>query len=115
MVFLRELISLQDWTEVLSESDQKPVLLFKHSTTCPISANAWRELQLHLAQDAVSEITYAFVKVIESRPVSLQIATDLGIPHKSPQAIFIMNHHARWNSSHWDITAQSINSALRLV
>ncbi|RIV21898.1 bacillithiol system redox-active protein YtxJ [Alicyclobacillaceae bacterium I2511] len=112
MESLRELTCTEDWTEVWSESDQIPVLLIKHSTTCPISANAWREFQLHLTQEAIPDVSYVFVKVIESRPVSLQIASDLGVPHKSPQVILIVQQQARWSLSHWDITAQNINSAL---
>lgn len=50
----------------------------------------------------------AFVKVIESRPISLHIAEDLGVVHQSPQVIIIKDQNAVWDTSHRNITKEAI-------
>ncbi|MBP1931069.1 bacillithiol system redox-active protein YtxJ [Ammoniphilus resinae] len=108
----KEIHTLDEWSEVIKTSDQDPVLLLKHSTTCPISANAWQECQRFVADDAVPNVNYVIVKVIESRPVSNQIADELAVKHESPQLILINHRKAVWNTSHWSITGDNIGTAL---
>lgn len=108
----KELASLHEWQEIINESTDKPVLVLKHSTTCPISASAWREFQSYLNGSANETATFVMVKVIESRPVSNQIATDLNVVHKSPQLILIRNKKAVWNTSHWHITEDNIRKVI---
>ena len=106
-----EIQTLAEWEELLQLSRQKPVLLLKHSTACPISAGAWKQFQSHL-QHADPRIEYRFVKVIESRPVSNRIAEDLQVQHESPQAIFIKNGQAVWHDSHLAITVEKLEEVL---
>jgi len=108
----KELTSLHEWQEVFNESTDKPILVLKHSTTCPISAGAWREFQSYLNGNANDTAEYVMVKVIESRPVSNQITADLNVVHKSPQLILIRNKEAIWNTSHWHITEDNIRKVL---
>lgn len=110
---LLEVKNPQDWVHLKELSADKPVLLLKHSTTCPISANAWREFQKFHASSQNRDLQTAFVKVIESRPVSLKIAEESGVKHQSPQAILFKNGKAVWNTSHWDITEQSLQASTR--
>ncbi len=79
MAALKELTNQEDWQALYESSNNQPVLLFKHSTTCPISANAWKEFNNTLQDLENKGVQTAYVKVIESRPVSLQIADDLGV------------------------------------
>ncbi|WEG14359.1 bacillithiol system redox-active protein YtxJ [Pullulanibacillus sp. KACC 23026] len=108
MANLREITSEDDWKALLDDSSEKPVVLLKHSTTCPISANAWNEFNHTLEELEAKGVETAYVKVIESRPVSLKIADELGVTHQSPQAILIKNKQATWNTSHWDITHDAL-------
>lgn len=108
MTDLKELTTTKDWEALLKASNEKPVLLLKHSTTCPISANAWKEFNHSLEDLNARGIETAYVKVIESRPVSNQIAQELGVTHQSPQAIFIKNGASTWMTSHWDITKDAL-------
>lgn len=66
----REITTIDEWSAALSNSDSKPLVVFKHSTTCPVSANAHEEFNRYLAGNPRQDIDYLFVKVIESRPVS---------------------------------------------
>jgi bacillithiol system protein YtxJ len=83
-------------------------LLFKHSTTCPISAKAHDEFTAYLEEN---ETSAAVVLVIEDRPVSLEIAEKLAIKHESPQIFLLEDGEVSWNTSHWKITKDSIQEA----
>lgn len=108
----KELVEVEDLQEVWQTSVEKPVLLFKQSTTCPISGAAFNEFNTFLADNDGDFAAY-FVKVRESRPVSNQIAEDLGIQHQSPQIFLVKDQEAMWNESHSKITVDSIQAALQ--
>lgn len=107
----KELEELDDLQEVWETSAEKPVLLFKLSTTCPISAGAFKEFNTFLDSNQDNIGSY-FVKVRESRPVSNQIAEDLDVQHHSPQLFLIKDRKQVWNTSHSDITVDSMKEAL---
>jgi len=108
----RELTSLEQWQQVLDHSTEKPAVVLKHSTTCPVSANALEEYEEYLAGQPSAAVDYYMVKVIETRPVSNQIAEDLGIKHASPQILYFKNKEAVWNTSHWSVTAKHMAAVL---
>jgi bacillithiol system protein YtxJ len=89
-----------------------PTLVFKHSTTCPISARAHSEWTAFLATPAATKIGHAIVRVIEERPVSLAFADQVGVAHQSPQAILLNHGKAVWNASHGSITVDSLTKAV---
>lgn len=108
----KEIQTVEEWQEALEKSASQPLLVFKHSTTCPISANALKEYETYLNKEPRQDVDYYFVKVIESRDVSNKIADDLGVKHESPQAIVVEGKKEVWNKSHWDITQTGIRQAL---
>ncbi|MFJ8064676.1 bacillithiol system redox-active protein YtxJ [Psychrobacillus sp. NPDC096426] len=101
-----EIISVSEWKDVLERSKEKAVLVFKHSTTCPVSAHAYGEFT-----SFESPLETYLVKVIENRSVSNEIENDLGIRHESPQAFLVSNGEAFWNASHWKITKKELAKA----
>ena len=96
--------------ELFARSDDAPVLLFKHSTTCPISAHAYREMS-RLDAGAAGEV--ALVVVQTARPLSNEIAERTGVRHESPQAIVLRAGKPVWTASHYDITAAAVEQAVR--
>lgn len=104
MADIRRLMSLADWEETLRKSGEKPQVIFKHSTQCPISAGAHEEWTHYAADSSGEDADFAIVRVIEERPVSNAIAEALGVTHKSPQAILVKDGQAVWDESHWRIT-----------
>ncbi len=112
MLQYKEVTSLAEWQQVLQKSNERPALVFKHSTTCPISARAFREFQAYLSGTPNSNTDYVMVKVIESRPVSNQVANDLHVRHQSPQAILVQNKAAVWDTSHGSITETRLKQVL---
>ncbi len=96
--------------ELFARSQDAPVLLFKHSTTCPISAHAYREMQ----RLDVGPARHIHLVVVQSaRPVSNEIARRTGVRHESPQAIVLSRGEAAWTASHYDITAAEVERAVR--
>lgn len=104
---IKQLHSLEDLQQYIAEPGKK--LLFKHSTTCPISAKANEEFEAYLKE---ADTTAAIVLVIEDRPVSNQIAEVFGIKHESPQIFLLEDNEVRWNTSHWKITRNAIKEAV---
>ena len=106
-----ELRENEDFEQLLERSRTDPVLIFKHSTQCPISAEAYEEFS-RFARRA-GDIPCGLVLVIENRDVSGAIAARLGIQHESPQAIVVLDGRPVWSASHWSITEDSLSEALR--
>ena len=96
----------QELEQLIARSHQAPVLIFKHSTTCPISAAAYREMQ-----QLATEI--ALVVVQNARDVSREVEARTGVRHESPQALLLRDGEVVWSASHWRITAEEVERALQ--
>jgi bacillithiol system protein YtxJ len=91
--------------EVLARSNDAPVILFKHSTTCPISSAAYKQMS-----EVKTDVSLVVVQ--SAREVSSEIASRTGVRHESPQAIVVRNGAAVWSASHFDITAKAVEQAV---
>ena len=109
---LKELRTIEDLNQALSESGKQPVLFFKHSLTCPISSRAFSEFNSYL-ETADPAVSYNLITVQTARSVSAEAASRLEIEHESPQAILVRHGRQVWNASHFGITASSIARAIR--
>jgi bacillithiol system protein YtxJ len=96
----------KDWEDLLARSNTEPVIVFKHSSTCPISAAAYAEM-------ARLESDVRLLVVQRARDLSREIATSTGVRHESPQTIILRNGQAVWNASHWSIKAEAVETAFR--
>ena len=90
--------------ELIARSHQAPVVLFKHSTTCPISAYAHRQMKQFGGE-------VALVVVQRAREVSRAVEALTGVRHESPQVIVLRDGKAAWTASHFDITADAVTEA----
>ena len=106
------LTTKQDLDAALDRSQKEPVLLFKHSSICPISARAHDELKT-LATE--SSLPIYKVTVQNARAVSDQIEESLGVRHESPQAIVLADGNARFDASHGNVRAHTIQDVLSEV
>ncbi|WP_232718592.1 bacillithiol system redox-active protein YtxJ [Bacillus sp. FJAT-45037] len=109
---MKEITTIEDWQALINSSAEQPVFLLKHSTTCPISAEAFGEFEAFVEDHKDTSYTFALVKVIESRPVSNAIAEEIQLKHESPQAVLLENKEVKWNASHWNITKRKLADAL---
>jgi len=95
----------------LEASSEKPVFVYKHSTGCPISRAAHSRVSEYENKTNGEGPDIYFVKVIESRPVSNQIAEDLGVQHRSPQMILVKDKAPVWSASHHSIRGERMQKA----
>ncbi|MEM6784728.1 MAG: bacillithiol system redox-active protein YtxJ [Bacteroidota bacterium] len=87
-----------------------PLVLYKHSHRCPISAGAQRRLRTFALEHP--EVAVYEVNVIDQRDLSQQIASDFGIEHQSPQAFLLQRGRVVWHDSHGAITGGAVEEAL---
>ena len=99
------IVDNQELEQLIARSHDAPVLLFKHSSTCPISATAYKEMT-KLERDI------ALVVVQRARDISREIEARTGVRHESPQALVLRNGEAVWTASHWNVTADAVERAL---
>ena len=105
---ITKLSTLEDFKRVKDHNNA--FLLFKNSTTCPISAQAFEEFE-KFSQDTNQEVYY--LNVQESRELSGEVANTSGVKHQSPQALVFNGDHVVWNDSHWRITYSSLSDAAK--
>lgn len=87
-------------------------LIFKHSTRCSISLMAKKSFEADW--DVIPKDTKLyFLDLIKHRDVSNQIAEIFQIAHQSPQILLIKNGKCVVTSSHSDISADEIATAIR--
>ena len=98
--------SLEALDELMVRSQKEPVAVFKHSTACPVSSSAYREMQRFPGEIALIEVQNA-------RDLSHEVGARTGIAHESPQVIILRNGKAVWHASHWKVTAHAVKQAMR--
>lgn len=112
---LRPMTSLADIERAVAESDHHPVLIFKHSATCGISAYAYEEIEAWLGQRPSERITVALVDVHANRDVARAVSARWNVRHESPQILLVHGGLVPWHTSHSGVTATAIDRALMAV
>ena len=100
------IIDTKSFDDLASRSNERPVVLFKHSLTCPISSAAYEQM-------TKLDGEVALIEVQRARELSTEIENRLGVAHESPQVIVLRNGQVVWNASHFDITAGAVAEAVR--
>ena len=85
-------------------------VLYKHSTSCPVSAVVIDEV-LRFAETHPAWSIYV-LKVLEHRDLSDAVAERFGVPHESSQVFIFRQGRPVWHTSHYEITAQSLSRHL---
>ena len=99
----RKLTDLGQLNEMVAESTDKPVIIFKHSTRCGVSRMVLKQFENEF--NLQEKITPYFIDLLEHRNVSNEIANRFGVFHQSPQLIVIKEGKSVYNTSHGDIEA----------
>ena len=97
---------VRELENLIDRSKQGPVVIFKHSLTCPISTSAFEKMK-----DYEGDVD--LVEVQRARALSNEIAQRLGVRHESPQIIVVRNGQVLWDASHFKITAEAVAEAVR--
>lgn len=86
--------------KILEASMHKPQAIFKHSTTCGISASAKNRIEVI---DVSDKIDIHYLDLLSFREVSNMVAEKLGVIHQSPQIIIIDKREVKISKSHFAI------------
>ena len=105
MAILSSLESVEALEQLFEVSHSAPVVLFKHSRTCGISA--------HLLEQIRTVDSHVNVVTVQShREVSNAIEQRTGYRHQSPQAFVIRDGKAVYQASHYGIDPAAITAHL---
>lgn len=107
---------MNDWKQITQESDvrniiekslSKPQIIYKHSTTCGISAHAEHKLieGSHLLTEN-ADVNY--LDLLRFRSISTLIAKELKVTHQSPQIIVLKDSKVVHSTSHHAIDPAAI-------
>ncbi len=110
----KTLDSLTQLEQIIDDSHQKPVAIFKHSTRCGISTMAKSQLEDGW-NISTNDLDFYYLDLLAHRPISNEIADRLGVMHQSPQVILIKNGEAVFSNTHHSISADALQSALAKV
>ncbi len=102
-----QLETIEQLESFLSENPHSIIL--KHSTTCPVSSEAYNEFVSFVSS---SPIPSAVIHVIESRVLSNYVAKLTGVVHQSPQLLKFRNDKCCDSFSHYLITVNKIKAAV---
>lgn len=103
-----ELTSANQLETIRAESQQQPVVIFKHSTRCSISRAVLDRVERNWNQTELSAVKPYFLDLLEYRPISNQIAVEFDVEHESPQAIIIWQGKPVYAESHFGIDLKEI-------
>ena len=100
---MRQLTDSRQVDELL---EKRSAIFFKHSTRCPLSAAAYREVETF--QKANPNMLLYVIHVIEERSLSQYVEQKTGVPHQSPQIIVLRQGGVVWQASHFEITSDAL-------
>ena len=112
MAGIEQIREVEELDTLLERSHERPVVIFKHSVTCGISAGARRRFEEYVETAGGAEAEFHLLEVQNARPLSNAIAEATGVRHQSPQAILLRGGEAVWDTSHGRITREALGEAL---
>lgn len=92
-------------------SFSRDVLIFKHSTSCPISHIAKRRIEDSWDEENL-ELEPCYLDLKVHRDVSNAIAEKYDVHHESPQVLIIRSGECIYENSHLDITLDEIKEVI---
>ena len=106
------MIPVHSHEDVETAFGAEKAMVFKNSTRCPISRGACAVMERWLKKSEPDVDVYC-IDVIENRTESDLVAKKSGLRHESPQAILLVQGKPVWSASHWNITEDALDGALK--
>lgn len=91
--------------EIIEESKQQPVIIFKHSIRCSTSDMIKMRLERSKEPDFIK---FYYLDLIRHRDISNKIAEVFNVYHESPQVLLIKNGECTYDESHMAILMDEI-------
>lgn len=99
--------SINQLDEIDTISQEKAVVLFKHSTRCSISRFVLKRFDTEFNYDE-DKMDWYLLDLLNHRDISNEIAHRYKVEHQSPQIIVIRNGKAVFSSTHDGIDAHDL-------
>lgn len=100
--------------EIIALSNSIPVYIFKHSTTCGISAQAKENVEISF-KNTDKPFLFYYLDLLKYRSVSNEVASKLNVHHQSPQLILVHDGRVAFTTSHHKIKANILEDSLSLL
>lgn len=94
--------------DIVTESADNTVLIFKHSTRCNISRATLDRLERNWKDAEVPNVKPYFLDLLSHRNISNAIAEQFHVEHESPQVLIIRNGKSVYDNSHYGIDFNEI-------
>ena len=104
------LTSSAEFDALLAESASRPVAIFKHSTSCSISATAKSRLERQWDATLGDRVTPYYLDLLRYRSISNEVATRLKVMHESPQLLLIQDGVCTYDASHLGIRPEAVSA-----
>lgn len=96
--------------EIISSSNEKPAMIFKHSTRCIVSRTVLKQFEKEFESE--EQVDTYFLDLLEHRDISNEIASRFGVYHQSPQLLLIKDGKSVYDVSHDAIDAGALKGKL---
>jgi bacillithiol system protein YtxJ len=110
-----ELQDVAQLEQIVKESENKPVLIFKHSTRCSISASALNRVERVWSEQSEASVKPYYLDLISHRDISNAIEAKFNVEHQSPQVLLISKGKSVFDTSHSDINLPEIISQAQFI
>lgn len=94
--------------QIITESSDTSIMIFKHSTRCHISRATLDRLERNWKDVEVPNVKPYFLDLISYRSISNAIADQFQVEHQSPQVLIIRNGKSVYDNSHYGIAFEDI-------
>ncbi|MGN6164001.1 MAG: bacillithiol system redox-active protein YtxJ [Flavisolibacter sp.] len=91
--------------QIVTKSQNRPQVIFKHSTRCSISSVALQRLQ---KVEQPADIDFYFLDLLSYRSLSNKISETFNVYHESPQVLVIKDGDCIYDESHLSISMNEI-------
>lgn len=95
------------------ESNDAPVVIFKHSTRCSISKVTLDRLERSWNDSEVGNAKAYMLDLLSYRQVSDHIVNTFGIQHESPQIMVLRNGQVIYDDSHFQIDYHKVKEIIK--
>ncbi|GAB2776422.1 bacillithiol system redox-active protein YtxJ [Salinimicrobium soli] len=106
------LTNMEQLETIKKESQEQPVLIFKHSTRCGISRMVLKGFENEYEVLKDTDHKMYFLDLIANRDVSNAVASRLSVQHESPQLIVLQDGNVVHHASHHSIQAERVKEFL---
>jgi bacillithiol system protein YtxJ len=95
--------------DLIEESKNVPVAIFKHSTRCGISRMVLKQFEKEYSLTD-EQLKLYFLDLLKHRDISNEIAERFGVAHESPQLLVVKNGEVVHHHSHQGIEAAHLET-----